>query len=175
MSDWRLSTRMEMNIMHRVLQLIREALGHGGVPFKSVCKASLVLGIVGIGASVFVFSHKCVSSAETKIIEAAGFRLVDASGKVFGELGIFGNSEPRLSLKGKDGKDRLVLSVLNDEANVFMKDQMGKDRVSINIIAGSPHISINDKLENPRVTISLPEGVGPHIVMNDSEGEALIM
>jgi len=110
------------------------------------------------------------AATRAKTVEAEGFVLRDAQGKVRAELltdPVFG---PRLRLREANGKVRLELALKGTTGPYLsLRDANGNDRATLDAFAGNPGLALFDSNAKSRMEIILSDIGVPSLWLYDQE------
>lgn len=126
--------------------------------------------LIGLGTLAYTAEVAQEKPPEAKVVRAEKFELVDSKGKVRGAFstGIDGNAE--LSLFGKQGKERAVLTLDATGPTISLKDDDGELRARLTLVAGgSPVLYLSEKDKKATAILALERG-RPFLSMRDQGG-----
>ncbi len=112
-------------------------------------------------------------SPKARTLEAEGFFLRDAGGKVRAVLGILADGSPGLALHGADGTPRLGLTVTARGPHVVLYDEEGKARAGLTVGPdGSAALGLYDKDGRGRAGLTVLPGGASALALADRAGKA---
>jgi hypothetical protein len=106
-----------------------------------------------------------------RIVEAEGFVLKDAAGKVWAKLDVFKDG-PGLGLYDENGKPRAMLSAFKAGPGLSLFDENGKTRTTLDVFKAGPGLALRD--ENDKLRAGLVVGKdGPGLALYDEAGKTV--
>jgi hypothetical protein len=104
-----------------------------------------------------------------RVVEAEGFVLKDAAGKVRAELSVDGEGA-KLLLGSENGKSRAMLNVDKDGPALTLFDENAKLRAWLAVFKDGPRLALRDESEKVRVGLSV-DGDRPRLRLYDEKSK----
>jgi hypothetical protein len=110
--------------------------------------------------------------AHAKELRAEQFVLEDSGGKPLGAF-VLADGKPALSVNGRNGKDRVLITVNDSGPLIAIDDAQGINRLQVGIRDDQPALQIMDGRGTPRLLLGVNRAGQASLALRDQQGVRL--
>jgi hypothetical protein len=129
-----------------------------------------------VTVAAVAYAAEQAKKAPPEVVQAQRFELVDAQGRVRGEIGMGADGRaPSLVLRGEKGEMRAMLA-LGSEGNsaLALMDGKGETRAALSLLPdASPYLVLTDGQGKTRAGLAVLADGGPGLMLYDKGGTVM--